>query len=112
VARLIFLTIAMWAVGGLVLTMPAQNPPVASTTDAFFAGTVMESTSEKITVVRTVRGQAESRSFRVTPQTKVDGRLSPNVRVTVRYASGEEGDTATMIIVRPPVTPPPAAKKK
>jgi hypothetical protein len=73
--------------------------------DAFFAGTVVESTAEMITLTRTVLGKAEDRSFVVTPDTKIEGRLRARVRVTVRYISDENGDTATMIIVR-------SAKKK
>jgi hypothetical protein len=68
--------------------------------DAFFAGTVVESTAEMITLTRTVLGKAEDRSFVVTPDTKIEGRLRARVRVTVRYISDENGDTATMIIVR------------
>ena len=67
---------------------------------AFFAGTVVESTAEKLTLTRTVLGKPEDRSFVVTPETKIEGRLRARVRVTVRYISDENGDTATMIIVR------------
>ena len=98
---------------GRVASAVAQDAPVASATDAFFAGNVMETTAEKITVGRTVRGQAESRSFKVTAKTKVDGKLGSNVRVTVRYATTDDGDVAIMIVVRPPVpAPPPQSKQK
>jgi len=36
----------------------------------------------------------------VTSGTKVEGRLRVKVRVTVRYVTDEDGDTATLIIVR------------
>jgi hypothetical protein len=72
----------------------------AKKADAFFAGTVVESTAEKITVTRTVLGKPENRSFVVTAETKVEGRLRARVRVTVRYISDDDGDTATLIVVR------------
>ena len=66
----------------------------------------------EITVTRTVRGQAESRSFRVTAQTKVDGKLQKSVRVTVGFITDDNGDTATLVVVRPPVPVPPQKGKK
>ena len=68
--------------------------------DAFFAGIVVESMPEQITISRTVLGKTEKRSFRVTPDTRVEGRLRVRVRVTVRYSSDDDGDTATLIVVR------------
>jgi hypothetical protein len=79
--------------------------------DAFFAGTVKEATPEKIVVGRIVRGKAESREFRLRPATKIEGTLAASVRVTVRYISDDDGDIATLIVVRPP-RPARAAKKK
>jgi len=64
--------------------------------DQFFAGTVMESTPEQITVSRVLQGKPESRTFRITPETKIEGNLLVNARVTVGY----DGDRATLIIVR------------
>jgi hypothetical protein len=98
-----------WGIAGLVLhPLSADEPSTAAAkkADAFFAGTVVESTADEITVTRTVLGKPEKRSFVVTPETKVEGRLRIRVRVTVRYISDDGGDTATMIIVRS------AAKKK
>lgn len=68
--------------------------------DTFFAGTVIETTVDKITVSRVVLGKTEKRSFRVTPDTKCDGKLKAKVRVTVRYVTTEDGDTAELIVVR------------
>lgn len=70
--------------------------------ETFFAGTVVEFTTEKITVSRVVLGKKEKRIFRVTPDTKFEGKLKTKVRVTVRYISTEDGETAELIIVRPP----------
>ena len=98
----------VWGIAAIVLPPLSADEHSAAApkkADAFFAGTVVESTAEMITLTRTVLGKAEDRSFVVTPDTKIEGRLRARVRVTVRYISDENGDTATMIIVR-------SAKKK
>jgi hypothetical protein len=64
-------------------------------TDTYFAGTVTELTSETMVV-----GKAENRTFQLTPQTKTEGKLAVKVRVTVRYITDDDGDTATLIVVR------------
>src|SRR5579862_8882423 len=73
--------------------------------DAFFAGIVMVYNPEQITISRAVLGKTEKRSFRLTSETRVEGKLRMRVRVTVRYfTDDEEGDTATLIVVRAPQT--------
>lgn len=91
-------------------SLTADETNAAKTPDTFFAGTVAQFTAEAITVGRTVRGKAESRTFGLTPQTKIEGKLAAKVRVTVRYISDDDGDTATLIVVRGFV--PKAAKQK
>ena len=78
----------------------ADENATTKAADTFFAGTVMELTSETVVVGRTVRGKAESRTFQLTPQTKTEGKLAAKVRVTVRYITDDDGDTATLIVVR------------
>ena len=78
----------------------AQEPAQQKKPDTFFAGTVTECTSEQISVSRTVSGKQEKRTFRITTDTKVEGKLQIKVRVTVQYIAGEEGNTATRIVVR------------
>jgi hypothetical protein len=68
--------------------------------DIFFAGTVLDFSAEKITVSRVVLGKTEKRVFRVTPDTKCEGKLKAKVRVTVRYVVTDGGETAELIIVR------------
>ncbi len=77
-----------------------ETAPNTQKGDNFFSGNVRENTAEKITIARTVLGKLETRSFIVTPDTKVEGRLRLKVRVTVRYITDDNGDTATMIVVR------------
>jgi hypothetical protein len=79
---------------------PTQKKTEEPKPDTFFAGTVLEFTPEKITVSRVVLGKTEKRVFRVTPDTKCDGKLKAKVRVTVRYVSTDDGETAELIIVR------------
>ena len=86
------LTLARWLFAITAMVFPV----FAQTADQFFAGTVVESTSEVLTVSRVLQGKSESRTFRVTSETKVEGKLIANARVTV----GFEGDHATLIIVR------------
>ncbi len=86
----------------------AQQDPAESTQrPTFFAGAVVEFTPEKLNVSRVVLGKTEKRDFRITPETKIEGKLRPKVRVTVRYVTDEAGETAIEIIVRPQT-----AKKK
>jgi hypothetical protein len=100
---------------GLLASTPAgrliaDETAATKAPDTFFAGTVTELTSEMLVVGRTVRGKAESRTFQLTPQTKTEGKLAAKVRVTVRYITDDEGDTATLIVVRG--TPKTAKQKK
>jgi hypothetical protein len=101
---------------GVVATpLRADETGTAKTADTFFAGTVAQFTSETILVGRTVRGKAESRTFSLTPHTKVEGKLALKVRVTVRYITDDDGDTATLIVVRgaaPAPAPKPVKQKK
>ena len=68
--------------------------------ETFFAGTVVETTAVKLIVSRVVLGKTEKREFRVTPDTKCEGKLRAKVRVTVRYSTSDDGDVAELIIVR------------
>ena len=76
--------------------------------DTFFAGTVTQITDDAVVISRTVQKKTEQRTFQLTKDTKIEGKLRTRVRVTVRYTASEDGYIATMIVVRP--TPP--AKKK
>lgn len=94
------------------MPLVADETATSKAPDAFFAGTVTELTSETVVVGRTVRGKAESRSFQLTPQTKVEGKLAAKVRVTVRYIPDDDGDAATLIVVRGSGFKAPKPKKK
>ncbi|HLH40208.1 MAG TPA: DUF5666 domain-containing protein [Bryobacteraceae bacterium] len=77
-----------------------QSTPEEKRPDAFFSGTVIESTPQRISVSRRISGRQEKRTFRVTPETKIEGKLQAKVRVTVQYSTQEDGSsTATRIVV-------------
>ncbi len=84
-------------------------PAQATKPDAFYSGSVVETTETTLVVSRTVLGKKEQHRFVVTPDTKMEGRARAGSRVTVRYASGENGDTCILIVVRSGGAP---AKKK
>ena len=45
---------------------------------------------------RELSGKTENRNFRITRDTKVEGKLKMKVRVTVRYVTDDTGDTAML----------------
>lgn len=100
--------IVLLGLGGWVPLLSQAEETGAAVKDAFFAGLVVEFKLDKVTVSRTVLGKNESRTFAVTADTKVEGRLGAKARVTVRYTSDDSGDTAVLIVVRKTA----AAKKK
>lgn len=80
----------------------AQDP--APSPDAqFVSGTVTELPPGKIVVNRAVLGKPpENRTFLIESETKIEGKLSLQVRVTVGFRTNDEGEAvAVRIIVRP-----------
>ncbi|MGH9558142.1 MAG: hypothetical protein ACRD30_02815 [Bryobacteraceae bacterium] len=84
---------------------PEEAPAQQKKGNTFFAGTVTETTPQILSVARVVSGKRQSRTFHVTPETKIEGKLRMKVRVTVGYVTGDDGDTATLIVVRTPPAP-------
>ena len=79
---------------------PTEKKVEEPRAETFFAGTVLDFSPDKITVSRVVLGKTEKRVFRMTPDTKCEGKLKAKVRVTVRYITSDDGETAELIIVR------------
>lgn len=78
---------------------PQDTQP--SRVEAFYSGTIAELASDKVVVSRTVLGKpAEQRTFAITGETKVEGKMHAKSRVTVRYTATEQGDLALSILVR------------
>jgi len=105
VPRVLGFVVPVWlALAPLSVMARPQDPTEKKTEETkpetFFAGTVLDFSSEKITVSRVVLGKTEKRVFRITPDTKCEGKLKAKVRVTVRYVATDDGETAELIVVR------------
>lgn len=73
--------------------------------DNYFTGNVVESASDHLKVSRVLQGKTEEHIFKVTGTTKIEqGRIRLKERVTVRFISGDDGDVAILVIVRPTST--------
>ena len=90
-------------------TAPAQDaqPPKSASPasephyDSTFSGPIVELTSERITVSRSILGKpAEKRSFWIKPDTRIEGKLRLKAKVTVGFVTTEDGDIARLIVVR------------
>jgi hypothetical protein len=67
----------------------------------FVSGTIARVEEGRIVVNRAVLGKpAELRTFLITSETKIEGRLREGARVTVGFRRADEGDIAVRIIVR------------
>lgn len=94
----LLLSLSAWAI-------TAQEPPPTSEGNyEFVSGTIADLPPGRIIVNRVK--PAEDRTFLITAETKIEGTLKPNARVTVGFKPSEEGDVAMRIIVRA-ATPPP-----
>ncbi len=65
-----------------------------------FSGPIVEFSSEKITVSRTILGKPEQHSFWIKSDTKIEGKLKVKAKVTVGFVSSDNGDIARLIVVR------------
>lgn len=85
----------------IAIASAQQDGSHALPPDQFYSGTIVEITADKITVSRTVLGKdSGTRTFIITPETRIEGRPRAKARVTVRFVSEEENDRAIHIIVR------------
>ena len=84
------------------LPSPRPAPVQAQPSDQYFSGTVTKLEEGRITVTRTVLGKEDAtRTFVVTAETRTEGKPRVKARVTVRFVSGDDGDRAVHILVRP-----------
>ena len=99
-------------IGTAVLLLVLASAPVLSAFDQepnaeapsdFVSGTVVDMPAGKLVVNRAVVGKpAENHTFTLTHETKVEGNLRVNARVTVGFKTTETGETvAVRVIVRP-----------
>lgn len=69
--------------------------------DDTFSGTVVELTSERAVVSRSILGRpAEKRAFRIQSDTRIEGKLHLKVKVTIGFVTSDDGDVARLIVVR------------
>ncbi len=118
---LIFIHYAKTVRGSLILfvflaasiCLAGQNVPPAPTTPSgqssqpqpksqYFSGYIAEFSSGSLTVTKkgSPSHDGERHVFLMDAQTKVEGKLRANARVTVRFESAPNGDRAVRIIVR------------
>jgi hypothetical protein len=79
-----------------------QTPAPAEAPYEFVSGTVVEQGAGRLVVNRAVPGKPpENLTFRMTSETKVEGKLRVHARVTVGFKTSEEGEAiALRVIVR------------
>jgi hypothetical protein len=75
--------------------------------DDTFSGPVVELTTTKITVSRSILGRpAEKHTFLIHADTRIEGRLRVHTKVTVGFVTTDDGDIARLIVVRGNQKPP------
>jgi len=83
---------------------PAKNEPKY---DQTFAGPIVELSATQITVSRSILGKpAERRTFSITPDTRIEGKLRVRAKVTVGFVTSDDGDVARLVVVRTAQKPP------
>jgi hypothetical protein len=104
VTRVIF---ALFLAFQMAVCVSAQTsaPKAAQKTapvNDIFSGTVTASTTDSVTVVRKVPAKPdEYKSFVIDKDTKIEGKLAVNARVSVRFkADGDGAVHAVRVIVR------------
>lgn len=84
----------------------AQDSPKtgAKTQNDTFSGNIVELLPGKLTVSRSILGgQPEKRTFLITADTKIQGKLHVKAKVTVGFVTTDDGDVvARLIVVRQP----------
>ena len=66
-----------------------------------FSGSVVQLSASQVTISRSILGKpAERRIFSMKTDTRVEGKLRINAKVTVGFVSTDDGDIARLIVVR------------
>jgi hypothetical protein len=96
------LTLSLLSAAHLPVTETESFQHDGAQAAAIFSGTVTTLSADSLTVVRRILGYpAVTRTFRLTDDTRVEGELRSNVRVTIRYRTVGDGKLAALhIIVR------------
>jgi hypothetical protein len=98
-----FLAVTLLLTSGVLAQSQEPTPGVqGQQEDQYFSGTVTAMDSGKITVIRTVLGtESTTKTFALTSATRYEGKPKVKSRVTVKFVSGDEGERAVHIVVRP-----------
>jgi hypothetical protein len=92
------LSFAALAAGSLIASEPDPTPPPKY---QFCSGTVIEVSTDRVTVRRGLTGRVtEDRRFTLTAETKVEGELKKDARVTVGFVQTGDSEVARRILVR------------
>jgi hypothetical protein len=105
VLKLVRVSLCAAALSGVApsIAQETQTPPPKTerAQDTFFSGNVVSVTAEKVTVSRrTLALTSVTRVFLLDSDTKIEGKLQPKARVTVKFEKTDDGDRAVRIIVR------------
>jgi hypothetical protein len=78
-----------------------DSPKTEPKYDDTFSGSIIELTTSKITVSRSILGKpAEKRVFRINSDTRIEGKLHVKLKVTIGFVTSDDGDVARLIVVR------------
>ena len=78
-----------------------DTPKTEPKYDDTFSGSIIELTTSKITVSRSILGKpAEKRVFLINSDTRIEGKLHVKLKVTIGFVSSDDGDVARLIVVR------------
>jgi hypothetical protein len=98
------LAVALFAVGVQAQDGALSKPETPKTEpkyDDTFSGAIIELSTTKITVSRSILGKpAEKRVFLIQSDTRIEGKLRVKLKVTVGFVTSDEGDVARLIVVR------------
>jgi hypothetical protein len=103
-ATLLITTEALFALPAAAQDRELSKPDSPKTEpkyDDTFSGSIVEFTSTKITVSRSILGKpAEKRIFLITSDTRIEGKLHLRLKVTVGFVTTDDGNVARLIVVR------------
>jgi hypothetical protein len=78
-----------------------ESPKPEPKYDDTFSGSIIELSTSKITVSRSILGKpAEKRVFLITSETRIEGKCRLKQKVTIGFVTTDDGDVARLIVVR------------
>jgi hypothetical protein len=78
-----------------------QSAPHEPDYEDTFSGSIVQLSAVAVTASRSILGKpAEKRTFSIKPETRIEGKLRINAKVTIGFVSTDDGDVARLIVVR------------